>query len=171
VIAGLWRVEASTTAAGGYRVRHPDAGVPIAPSPLAAPANYFELTFPAVANVPYHLWLRGRADANGWRNDSAWVQFSNVDAYPIGTVKAATVTLEDCTGCGESGWGWQDNGFGLNVLGPDIVFTTSGVQTIRIQTREDGFSIDQIVLSPSRFLDAAPGSVKDDATIHPATQP
>ena len=132
---------------------------------LAAPVNYFELTFQAVANVPYHLWLRGRADKNSYENDSVYVQFSNVAAYPLGTTSGANVTLEDCTSCGVAGWGWQDNG--LNTFGPHIVFTTSGQQTIRIQTREDGFAIDQIVLSPSRFLTTPPGAVKNDTTIYP----
>jgi hypothetical protein len=53
------------------------------------------------------------------------------------------------------------------VLGPEIRFATSGAQTIRIQAREDGFSIDQIVLSPSRFFDTAPGSLKNDTTMLP----
>ena len=55
--------------------------------------------------------------------------------------------LEDCSGCGVSGWGWQDNGYGTGVLGPLIYFSDDGPQTIRMQTREDGLSIDQIVLS------------------------
>jgi hypothetical protein len=77
------------------------------------------------------------------------------------------VNLEDCSGCGLSGWGWQDNGWGVGVLGPEIFFATSGTHTIRIQAREDGFSIDQIVLSPSRFISSAPGALKNDSTIVP----
>jgi hypothetical protein len=33
-----------------------------------------------------------------------------------------------------------------------------GHQTMRIQTREDGLSIDQIVLSPKNYIDKAPGA-------------
>ena len=62
------------------------------------------------------------------------------------------MNLEDCSGCGLSGWGWQDNGWGVGVLGPEVVFASSGTQRIRVQTREDGFTIDQIVLSPQRYL-------------------
>jgi hypothetical protein len=171
VVAGAWHVEASTAAAGGSLIRHPNAGVARAPAPLALPVNYFELTFHAEANVPYHFWLRGKADGNNWANDSVWVQFSNVPAYAIGTTNAATVTLEDCINCGVSGWGWQDNGFGLNVLGPSITFSTTGLQTVRVQTREDGLAIDQIMLSPQRFFATAPGLLKNDATIYPATDP
>ena len=41
----------------------------------------------------------------------------------------------------------------------------SGPQTIRIQGREDGLSIDQIVLSPALYLTTAPGAVRNDTTI------
>jgi hypothetical protein len=40
-----------------------------------------------------------------------------------------------------------------------------------IQTREDGVSIDQVVLSAQRFLTTRPGLPKDDHTILPATAP
>ena len=53
----------------------------------------------------------------------------------------------------------------VGILGAVMYFATSGPQTIRIQQREDGLSIDQIVLSPSSFLTAAPGSLKNDATV------
>jgi hypothetical protein len=38
-------------------------------------------------------------------------------------------------------------------------------QTIRVQVREDGLSIDQIVLSAGTFLTTAPGATKDDPRI------
>jgi hypothetical protein len=66
-----------------------------------------------------------------------------------------------------AGWGWQDNGYGVNVFGPPVTFTTSGVHTIRIQSREDGLSIDQIVLSPATFLAQSPGALKNDTRILP----
>jgi hypothetical protein len=66
-----------------------------------------------------------------------------------------------------AGWGWEDNGYGAGVLGPLIYFATSGPQTVRIQTREDGLSIDQIVLSPGTYLSSAPGAAKNDTTIVP----
>ncbi len=36
---------------------------------------------------------------------------------------------------------------------------------MRIQVREDGLSIDQIVLSPHDLPDRSPGAAKNDATI------
>jgi hypothetical protein len=163
-LAGAWRLESQAGAASGQLVRHPNAGAARF-SASATPMHYLELTFNAEANVPYHLWLRGRADSNSWANDSVYVQFTNVTAYPIGTTKAAAVTLEDCTSCGLSGWGWQDHEF--SGLAAPITFTTSGVQRIRIQTREDGLAIDQIVMSPARFLTVPPGTLKNDRTIYP----
>jgi hypothetical protein len=100
-----------------------------------------------------------------------WIQTSDtVDAngnpvFRIGTTSATRVNLQDCAGCTISGWGWQDNGYGTNVLGPTLRFATGGAQTIRIQAREDGVSIDQIVLSPSTYLTRAPGALKNDTTI------
>ena len=130
--------------------------------PSANPANYFEMRFNAEAGRAYRLWVHGRADSNYWANDSVFVQFSGSvtssgsAAYRIGTTSGAEVNLEDCAGCGLSGWMWQDNGYGSNVLGPAIYFAASGAQTIRVQTREDGIAIDQIVLSPQVYLNAQP---------------
>jgi hypothetical protein len=52
-------------------------------------------------------------------------------------------------------------------MGPVISFATSGVKRLRIQNREDGLAIDQIVLSPAAYLDRSPGALKDDTTILP----
>jgi hypothetical protein len=169
--AGAWRVTLDQTAAGGSRIEHPDAGAAKLAAPLANPVNYFELTFQAEAGRPYHLWIRGRAAGNSWANDSVFVQFdrstnaAGAAVYRIGTTSAAIVTLEDCLNCGVSGWGWQDNGYGAGVMGPDIYFAAAGTQRLRVQTREDGFSIDQIVLSPSTHLQSSPGALKNDTTI------
>ena len=172
-VAGAWSVVSDATAADGVAVRHPNAGAAKLTQALASPANYFEVTFTAQAGVPYRLWLRGRAQSDSWANDSVFVQFTNTvdDAgtskYRIGTTSAMEVNLEDCSGCGLAGWGWQDTGWGVNVLGPEVIFAASGTQRLRIQTREDGFTIDQIVLSPQRYLTSSPGALKNDTTIVP----
>src|SRR5262249_51806006 len=106
-------------------------------------------------------------------NDSVFVQFSgsvdqnNNALWRIGTTDATVVNLEDCSGCGLSGWGWQDNGWGVGVMGPLVYFASDGQQTIRVQAREDGFSIDQIVLSPSTYISASPGTLTNDKVILP----
>ena len=168
---GNWLVEADATAAGGNRIRYPDAGGPKLTTAFANPTHYFETTFNAQAGVAYRLWMRGKADANSTNNDSAWVQFSgSVDSngtpvFRIGTTSATMFNLEECTGCGLSAWGWNDNLFGG--LGPLIYFASSGTQTIRVQLREDGLAIDQIVLSPQTYLNNAPGATRNDTTILP----
>jgi large repetitive protein len=172
-VAGTWSLVADATAAGGSRLNNPDKGAAKLTSPLASPANYFEVTFQAEAGVAYHLWMRGKAEKNSWANDSVMVQFSgSADAAGtpqarIGTTSSFDLNLEDCSGCGVAGWGWQDNGYGANVFGPDVYFAQSGQQTIRVQVREDGFGIDQIVLSADKYRTAAPGALKNDATILP----
>ncbi len=174
-IVGNWMTQADTTAAGGMLMRTADNGAPKVPtgSPqVANPADYFELTFTAEAGTSYRLWLRMRAEGDAYSNDSVHVQFSDslaedgTPAFRIGTTSSAEVGLEDCNGCGVSGWGWQDNGFNSS-LGPLIRFESTGVHTIRIQVREDGAAVDQIILSPDRFLTTVPGLLKDDTTIYP----
>jgi hypothetical protein len=59
------------------------------------------------------------------------------------------------------------NNSAINGLGPLVYFSTSGTQTIRVQLREDGLSIDQIVLSPQTYLNSSPGAFKNDTVILP----
>jgi hypothetical protein len=170
-VAGAWRRTLDASAAGGARLWHPDAGAAKVTAASASPANYFELPFDAVSGQAYRLWIRAAAQNNAWSNDSVFVQFSGsvtaagAPAWRIGTTSATEVNLEDCSGCGLSGWGWQDNGYGAGVLGPLVYFAADGPQTVRVQTREDGVSIDQIVLSPATYLSSAPGLLKNDNTI------
>ena len=148
-----------------------NAGLAKVATALAAPVSYAEFTFQAEAGRAYRLWLRGRGEDNGWANDSAFVQFSgSLDAAGnavarIGSTSAHSVNLEDAASAGISGWGWQDNGYGTGVLGPVVKFAVTGPQTLRLQTREDGFRIDQIVLSSGTYLTSSPGALKNDSTI------
>jgi hypothetical protein len=168
-----WSVVTDASAASGRTLSSVDRGAAKIATAKAAPASYAEMTFFAEAGKAYRLWMRSRADRNYWGNDSVHVQFSDSvnasgsPAFRIGTSDSTVVNLEDCSGCGIHGWGWQDNGWGVGVLGPPIYFAATGTHTIRIQNREDGLLIDQIVLSPGTYADSAPGSLKDDATILP----
>jgi hypothetical protein len=170
-ILGGWTVVPDATAAGGARLQNADAGAPKLTTPLAAPTKAFELTFSASAGKPYRVWLRGRAQNNRYANDSVHLQFDrSVSAtgtarWRIGTTTATAIVLEDASGAGLLGWGWADNGYGVNVLGPVVYFGQGGTQRLRIQVREDGLSIDQVVLSAVRYLTASPGATKNDATI------
>lgn len=172
---GAWQKESNSSAAGQVALHNPDAGAAKITTASTNPANYFEVSFPANAGTAYRLWIRGRADGDYWGNDSVFVQFSgsvNSSGSPVyrsGTTSALEVNLEDCSGCGLQSWGWQDDGWGVGVLGPLVYFQSTGTQTIRVQTREDGFSIDQIVLSPSQYLLSAPGALKNDGVILAST--
>jgi hypothetical protein len=169
--SGNWRAVTDATAAGGQRMANPDAAAAKLTAPRAAPTDYVELSFTAQGGRAYRLWMRGKAERNSYVNDSVFVQFSGsttstgAATYRIGSSSATTYVLEDCSGCAMAGWGWQDNGYGAGVMGPLIYFDVSGPQRIRIQTREDGLSIDQVVLSPATYLTDAPGALTNDMTI------
>ncbi len=173
LVGAGWTFVADATAAAGVRLQNPDAGQPKLSTPLASPAAYFDVTFNADAGKPYHLWLRGVAQKNDYNNDSVFVQFDHsVDAsgnpvWRINTASATPVILEDCSKCGVKGWGWSDNGYGLNVLGPAVYFESSGPQRLRIQIREDGLGIDQIVLSAVLYNSLSPGATTNDTVIVP----
>jgi PKD repeat protein len=175
VRSGTWTVVADSTAAGGFVMATANAGAAAVATPLASPQNYFQLTFPASSGTPYHLWIRGKAANNFYGNDSVYVQFSDTvttsgaAVYRIGTTSAAPVVLQSCTGAAEQGWGWSDNGWCS--LGANFRFSTTGTHTIRIQVREDGLAIDQIVLSPQTYLTSAPGALTNDRTLLAANLP
>ena len=176
ITGSAWSLASDASAAGAVRLWNMNRSAAKITTASSNPSSYVEFTFTPVAGQPYRLWMRGRAESNAYTNDSGFVQFSNsvtsagAATFRIGTTSATEYNLEDCNGCGLSGWGWQDNGWGINVKGPLIYFNSSNPQTLRIQQREDGLSIDQILLSPSAFLNAAPGQLKNDTTIYPASQ-
>ena len=88
----------------------------------------------------------------------------------MGTTSGLAVNLEECLHCGVSGWGWADDGWGApDVNGVMLRFPAGGHETLVIQTREDGVSIDQVVLSSSRYATTRPGRAKNDNTILPFT--
>jgi phosphatidylserine/phosphatidylglycerophosphate/cardiolipin synthase-like enzyme/regulation of enolase protein 1 (concanavalin A-like superfamily) len=168
-----WTVTTDSSAAGGKRLANVNLNAPRVDAPLAEPTKYFDLGFSAEAGVPYRLWIRGKAAGNDYPNDSVWVQFSDsvssagTDQWRMRTTSAAMVEIEDCVSCGLADWGWQDtSNNSAGALGPLVYFSTAGEHTIRVQVREDGLSIDQIMLSREAFLSTAPGSPKSDGTIY-----
>jgi hypothetical protein len=175
---GAWRRQEDPAAASQTLLRHPDANAPKLAAALASPTNYVETSFPAEPGQVYKLWLRLKADGNHWANDSVFVQFEGATdengnpIYQIGSTSALAVNLEECSGCGLSGWGWEDDGWGaVGRNGAARLRFPSGQGRIRIQTREDGVSIDQVVMSARRFLTTRPGAAKNDTTILPPTVP
>jgi hypothetical protein len=173
IVGSLWTRVARSDAAGGSALSNPDRGAAKAGNALESPPSFVDIQFNAAAGVPYRLWIRMRAEGDAYWNDSLFLQFSGrVDAQGqamerIGTTDAARVSLEEGTGAGVSGWGWNDDLYG-GVAEP-IYFETSGAQTIRIQQREDGVMWDQIVISAATYAASAPGSARNDSTMVPST--
>jgi endonuclease/exonuclease/phosphatase family metal-dependent hydrolase len=169
-VEGNWAKLASSSSAGSAKMTSADRGWSSVDQPLSSPSDYFEATFTAQAYVPYRVWLRLRATGNSKWSDSVWVQFSDSvgaggdPVYRIGTASGLLVNLEDCSGCGVSEWGWKNNAW-WNNQDPTVEFSTAGTKTIRVQTREDGVEIDQIVLSPVNYLALAPGGDRNDTTV------
>ncbi len=169
-IAGNWARVSSTGAAGGQLLQSVDRGWSTPNVPKSAPTDYFEMSFTPEANRDYRLWIRLRAQGDSKYNESVWVQFSGAvtsagaPKWPLGSTAALLVNLEACSGCGVSGWGWQNRAYWLSDNGV-VRFGSSALQTIRVQTREDGAQIDQVVLSPVTYFDKAPGTLKNDTTI------
>ena len=171
-VRGNWARLSSTTGAGGSKMQSADYGWSAAAQPLASPADYFEAQFVPEANRAYRVWLRLRAGGDSKWNDSVWVQFTGaVDAngaalWRPGSASGLLVNLEACAGCGVESWGWQSAAWWVD-SGGIVRFPTATAQTIRVQTREDGVDVDQIVLSPITYFDRAPGGVIRDGTIVP----
>jgi PLD-like domain len=170
-IHGTWSQVADATAAAGIKLTNPDAGAAVVDPAFPAPTNYFDASFQAAGGTRYRVWLRLRAIGNSKFNDSVFVQFSDsTDSggnaiYRTGTTGALLVNLAtDSTGSSLQGWGWQRNAYWLSDTG-DVWFQNSGSHTIRVQVREDGAEIDQIVISPLIYATNPPGPVSNDNTI------
>lgn len=168
---GSWVFAADATSPAGTKVVTPDLGVANTANALAAPVDYLDVTFTADAGVPYTLWLRLQATGNSKWNDAVWVQFSDArngpaTVYPLGTTQGLLVNLATNGGASSlNQWGWEHGAYWLPQQTTTVTFATTGTHTIRIQTREDGVQLDQIVLSPATYLTMAPGPVGDDRTI------
>ena len=163
------------SAAGGVRGYDPNHDRPKVSAPEPYPASRISLGFLADPTQTYKLWVRLKADGNSWKNDSVWVQFTastdaaGTPAFRTGTSSGLAISLEECLGCGVSGWGWADDGWGAPGTPGVMLRFTSVWQSIVIQTREDGVSIDQVVLSAEEYATEPPGPSKNDTTILPFT--
>jgi hypothetical protein len=172
-ITGNWQRLTDTTAAGGAAMWNTDgAQAKISPA-LAAPPNKFEMTFTAKAGIAYQLWVRLRPQNNSASNDSIHLQFNDsvnstgAAVMRIGSASSSEVILQDGASAPvPHGWGWADNGWDTAPV--PIYFAASGTHTVRVQQREDGAIVDQIVLSPNTYMSVPPGARRDDTTILPA---
>jgi hypothetical protein len=171
-IHGVWTKTSDGSAAAGVALTTPDNGSPTISEPLGAPDDYVDVTFTAVPNTPYTLWLRVMAASDSKWNDSVWVQFSDafVDGepiYPISSTSGLLVNLAtDFSAASLNHWGWQNGAYWLSQP-TAVMFDDNPMHTLRIQLREDGVTFDQIVLSPVTYATTAPGPVGGDNTIVP----
>jgi endonuclease/exonuclease/phosphatase family metal-dependent hydrolase len=170
-VRGNWWTASVSGAAGGAAAISADNGWSSLSAPSGSPSDYFEATFSASAGTPYHVWVRMRAAGDSKWNDSVWLQFNDAinssgsAIFRIGGTSGLLINLAtESTGSGLGGWGWQDGAYWLSQYST-VSFASSGSHTLRIQTREDGSQIDQIVLSPAAYLYNSPGSVSFDSTI------
>lgn len=166
-----WVREASPAAAGGAALRNPNRGAAKRAAALASPGSYVEFKVQVASGVPYRLWMRLNASSNSYSNDSLYAQFSGAVTATgqavarIGTTDGLSVILEEGNGAGVSGWGWNDDHYGG--MGTPVYFAEPGLQTIRLQAREDGVAWDQLVLSAGTYYDAAPGLLRNDTIVLP----
>jgi len=172
-ISGNWQLLTDASAAGGKAIWNVDGAQPKISPALAAPPNEFEMTFTATAGIPYQLWVRMRPQNNALSNDSIHLQFndsvtsSGAATMRIGTSSSSEVILQNgASAPGGHGWGWADNGWDITPI--PIYFAATGTHTVRVQQREDGAIVDQIVLSPNTYMTTPPGARLDDTTILPA---
>jgi phosphatidylserine/phosphatidylglycerophosphate/cardiolipin synthase-like enzyme/regulation of enolase protein 1 (concanavalin A-like superfamily) len=169
---GSWSIGSDAGSPSSVKLVTTDAGVSNANNPLASPADYVDVTFNAEAGTSYRIWLRLKALNNSKFNDAVWVQFSDslvngAPGYRINSTQGLLVNLAtDASASSLNGWGWQNSAYWLGQV-TTVTFANSGAHTLRIQVREDGVQFDQIVLSPSTYLNSAPGSVTNDSTIVP----
>ena len=104
------------------------------------------------SGVPYRLWVhmyvgkpKGVSKAN-----LVWVQFTNaVDKANKEVLKPGTGDYLTAQGPAQEGWAWV----GSERL---VLFRTGGEITVRVQAGMEGVGFDQLVLSPSRFLEKPP---------------
>ena len=111
---------------------------------LAEPGSAEDRCASRITGQLRRLVVRGRSHADlqtvgaaegGWQllgNDSVWLQFdgavaSDGSTYALGTTSGLPINLEECSGCGISGWGWEDDGWGArNRNGVTLRFPQGG---------------------------------------------
>jgi hypothetical protein len=167
---GSWTTSADPDSPNLIKLVTTDKNFSTFDNPLAAPEHFIDVSFNANAGTPFTIWLRLKALNNNKYNDSLWIQFSDAmvngsAVYRLNSTSGLLVNLATDSAAGSlNGWGWKNNAYWLSQP-TTVTFATSGTHTLRIQVREDGVQLDQIVLSPSTYLNAAPGTPTSDATI------
>ena len=162
VRVGSWSPVSDASAAGGQRLNNPNAGAARLDTPLANPAHYFEMSFtarpagPTVSGCAARRLTTRATTTRSMRSSTAVSMREGLRATESARPRGHTSTWKRLTAPASTAGDGRTTDSAPGVLGPVIYFSASGTQTIRVQVREDGFSIDQIVLSPDTFLNSAP---------------
>ncbi|MBI2426736.1 MAG: prepilin-type N-terminal cleavage/methylation domain-containing protein [Candidatus Kerfeldbacteria bacterium] len=160
---GFFHLQEDVTGAEGVRMEDmPNLGARVGGySGNAAdsnPSNYFDTTFKAQSGKLYHIWARMKvaADSDFGTSDSMYIQFNdsleNGDPVNrIGTSQGLVVGNRLQT------WVWNDmRTGGIENTGNIITFEQNGDHTLRVQRREDGAALDQIILSSVAYINSKP---------------
>ena len=169
-----WTRTVDPTAAGGARLQSPDLESPSWPLRPVSPARYFELTVNALAGggVPA---VDPRAGARQHLHERLGVRAVRRQRGPV---RHAGLPDRHDGRHGLQRGGLQRlrrRGLGLGrqrIRGERPAQShsaTDGPQRIRVQVREDGLGIDQVVLSSSQWVTKAPGATKNDTVVLPKT--
>ena len=161
--AGRWAVVSDSGAAGGAKIRHADAGAAKIDTAAASPANYFELTFTATAGVP----LPPVGARQGRRTTTGATTRSSCSSLAASALGRRGLPHRHDLGDRSQPRGLQRlRPQRLEVAGQRVGHgrarpgrSTSrppARRRMRVQTREDGLSIDQIILSPSTSREPTP---------------
>ena len=134
---------------GGKMIGTPNYGGDLDPPPENDP--HVTIAVQVQPATPYRLWIhlyvgkpKGVSKAN-----MVWVQFTNaVDKANNEVLKPTTGDYLTVKGPEKEGWVW---------VGSDrLISFRAGEVTVRVQAGMEGVGFDQLVLSPSKFLEHAP---------------
>lgn len=114
--------------------------------PLAEPVDYADFEFWADGAKTYTIWLRGRSAGDG-DSDSVWLQFGDfigTDNLPDSHRRPWGLgNWRDAVGPGV--WTWSSSMPGASPV--TVTFEESGRHRMRLQVKNGGHVIDQILLS------------------------
>ncbi len=157
-LAGDFRFDETPPAAGGrfVSVACDGRGEPLPPTN----PNHVTFKMPVTGGVPYRLWvhLRPEEPCGPRHQHVVHVQITGAtdkttgESLDVGGARYLTIR-----GDGKPGWGWwgrdsQDS----RAVEPLLVFRSSGEVTVRLYEGNHGTAIDQVLLSPAKYLDRPP---------------
>lgn len=151
-----WRFVDSAGSPGGKAVDTPNSGGNLDPPPESDP--HITAKIKVEGGVPYRVWVRMKVGTPKGvsKANKLWVQFSKVvDASGKEILKPESGSYLTAQGPTTSGWAWVPCELG-SAKSTKITFKGGGEVTVYIQAGQEGVGFDQLVLSPARYLDAAP---------------